>query len=334
VPKLRFGRESYDCGQDETVLDALLRQGVALAHSCRRGTCFSCMLKCGDGAVPDSAQSGMREGLKAQGYFLACQCQPKTDMTLLSPDDGGLYVKAPVHAVTPLTERICRIELQAPDGFAYQAGQFVNLRRPDGLVRSYSLASHPSSGPMLELHVAREPGGRMSNWLHDCVRPGDTLELAGPNGDCCYRPGNAEQPLLLVGTGTGLAPLLGILRDALANGHRGPIGLYHGSHSVEGLYLQDELKAMAAQHAPLDYVPCVSGGPVGGDLRHERADAAAFADHPDLAGYRVYLCGHPAMVHAARQSAFVMGAGFGDISGDAFEKSAPPESGAEARASA
>lgn len=142
----------------------------------------------------------------------------------------------------------------------YRAGQFVNLRRSNGLVRSYSLASVPRLDDCLDIHVKRLSRGRMSNWIFDDLAPGDSLDVQGPNGECFYVSGCPETPLLLIGNGSGLAPLLGIARDAPASSHEGGIHLSHGSRRhPDGLYLDAELRAMDREHDNFIYLSCVSG---------------------------------------------------------------------------
>jgi len=91
--------------------------------------------------------------------------------------------------------------------------------------------------------VKLHSGGVMSQWLRWAEK--QPITLRGPFGECFYFDNELERPLLLAGTGTGLAPLLGVTRAALAAGHRGPIHLYHGSRTRAGLYLFDELRALA-----------------------------------------------------------------------------------------
>ena len=91
----------------------------------------------------------------------------------------------------------------------------------------------------------------MSQWLVSAA--GQPVTVRGPFGECFYFEQEPERPLLLAGTGTGLAPLLGVARAARAAGHRAPIHLYHGSPSPEGLYLWAEL-AQLAQQTPLLHV--------------------------------------------------------------------------------
>ena len=159
----------------------------------------------------------------------------------------------------------------------------------------------------------------MSQWIIDTLQVGDAVDIQGPNGACFYLPGREQEALLLIGTGTGLAPLMGIARDALTSGHLGPIYLYHGSHSAAGLYRRPQLAALAAQHENFHAVFCASGAAVESDCIAGRAHDIAFGRHTDLSGFRVYLCGAPAMVHAAKKTAYLQGARMQDIYADPFE---------------
>ena len=316
---LRFNGGVYDCHTSETVLEALLRHEVAVPYSCRNGVCMTCMLHAVRGHVPSAAQHGIKKTLRVGGYFMACVCRPERDLDLALPDDADVYGRAVVRAIERLAPTICRVVLEPATPLYYRPGQFINLRRDDGLVRSYSLASVPRRDRFLEIHVKRLPGGAMCNWVFDELEPGDAFDIQGPNGSCFYVPGQPKQRMLLVGNGSGLAPLMGIFRDALQSRHTGDIHLYHGSRHREGLYLGDSLRRLAAQHANFRYVPCLSGDKVSAGCRAGRADVNAFSDHPDLWGWRVFLCGYPPMVHAAKKTAYLAGAGLSEIHADPFE---------------
>ncbi|MHA1599887.1 MAG: 2Fe-2S iron-sulfur cluster-binding protein, partial [Alphaproteobacteria bacterium] len=293
MAEIAFRGVAYECRESETVLDALLRQGVALPYSCRAGQCLICMLRGLDGLVPPEAQEPLRETLRRQGYFLACCCRPQEPLTVSLPDEGALYIRATVLANQPLASRIRRVRLEPAVPFDYYPGQFINIRRADGLSRSYSLAGDRRREATLEVHVKHHTGGVMSTWIFDDLKVGDDVDLQGPNGACYYLPGRPEQPLLLIGNGTGLAPLYGIARAALGLGHSGPIHLYHGSRHATGLYLRDELTAMAVAHKNFHYTPCLSGSAGEAGCRAGRAEAAAMADHADIGGWRLFLCGCP-----------------------------------------
>jgi NAD(P)H-flavin reductase len=319
MPHIRYAGASYDLAPGENVLDALLRQGVEHVHSCRKGTCLTCVMRCADGDIPPQAQDGLRPALRMQRYFLPCIATPEGDLELVSGDEADLYGRARLIEIERLAPAIVRVRLESATPLYYHPGQFINLRRRDGLMRSYSLASVPRRESFLEIHVKRLKGGQMSAWLNDEARVGDTVDIQGANGSAFYLPGRPDQPMLLVGNGTGLAPLYGIARDALSDGHRGDIRLYHGSRTADGLYLRDALTALAARHDNFSYIPCVSGPAPGQGARAGRAEAAAFTDLPQLPDWRVFLCGYPPMVHAAKRTAYLAGAKLADIHADAFE---------------
>lgn len=314
-----FDCATYDCGDGETVLDALLRQGVDIPYSCKLGVCLSCLLKAEPDQIPAAAQDGLRDTLRERGYFLACQCQPEGALSVSLGEESEVFGRAAVVEVARLAPQVCRVVLEPATPLYYRAGQFVNLRRYDGLTRSYSLASVPRLDTHLELHVKRLTDGQMSNWIFNDLAAGDSLEIQGPNGGCYYVPGRPDQGLLLIGNGTGLAPLIGIARDALNDGHAGAIRLYHGTREADGLYLRATLEALAVECANFEYFPCLSGASIAPGCRPGRAESVAFSDLTALEGWRVFLCGYPPMVHNAKQLAYLAGAALPDILADPFE---------------
>jgi NAD(P)H-flavin reductase len=232
---------------------------------------------------------------------------------LLEPA-GGLEVAATITALERLTDTVMRARLRPATPLEYRSGQYITLRRDDGLARSYSLASLPDEGA-LELHIRRAPQGRMSGWLFDEAREGEAVSLRGPAGDCFYTTGNPEQPLLLAGTGTGLAPLAGICRDALKQGHHGPIHLYHGALRPEGLYLADELRHLMSMHGNVQYKPVVLEGE---GFTNGALDKVIAEDHPKLNGWRGFVCGDPTIVKMLKKELFLAGMGSREIFADAF----------------
>ncbi len=318
ITRLIYQGAPYECRTGETVLDALMRQGVNLPFSCRNGICQVCVQRCIYGAIPARAQSGLRESLRTSGYFMPCRCHPDVDMVIEPSRPEDITLPAVVQAKEQLSPNMVRLLLEPGSGFSYRPGQFVNLRRPDGLTRSYSLASLPGDY-LLELHVQRKRNGLMSGWLIDELKIGDTVEIQGPQGANHYHPGSENQNLLLIGAGTGLAPLLGIAREALASGHSGRIEFYHGSRTADGLYRHAQLVTMAAQHQNFHYRPCVSRGGRHGDYLHGRVHLMAMGTPRDLRGWRVHLSGLPQMVYAASEMARVAGVLPEHIHADPFE---------------
>ncbi|MEO8099071.1 MAG: 2Fe-2S iron-sulfur cluster-binding protein [Acidobacteriota bacterium] len=309
MPTVRYGEHACELLDQESALDGLLRSGAPVSYSCKAGSCGSCMLRAVEGSVPRRAQEGLKDSWKARGYFLACVCHPEEDL-LASGVDADAQVPAIITALEPLSADVLRVRLRCGAPFEFRPGQYVTLVRDDGLARSYSIASLPEEDT-LELQVRLLAQGRMSDWLRSQAHVGDRVRILGPSGECFYVPGNPDQPLLLVGTGTGLAPLYGILRDALQHGHRGPIHLFHGALQEAGLYLRDELARIAAQNSNFEYVPSLLNvsGPV---------DQVVLNRFPKLAGWRGYLCGDPTLVRTLKKKLFLQGMDLRDIYADAF----------------
>jgi Na+-transporting NADH:ubiquinone oxidoreductase subunit NqrF len=219
VASVHFGGRSYALLDGENILDGLLRQGVQLSYSCKAGVCGSCVMKATTGSLPAKSQAGLKDSWKARGYFLACSCVPEGDLELAAPGDD-LRFGATIRALTKLSDDVIQARLAPDTNIDFRAGQYVTILRQDGLARSYSIASLPEEGE-LELHIRKIPNGMMSGWFHDAARPGDRVTIIGPSGECFYVSGREDQPMLLAGTGTGLSPLYGIVRDSIARRHRG-----------------------------------------------------------------------------------------------------------------
>ncbi len=270
------------------------------------------------GEVPEKAKAGLKATLAAQNYFLACSCYPETDMEVVLPEAGMGKIEAKVTHIEYLNADILGIRLKPSRPFEYRAGQFINLFKDATTARCYSLASVPALGEELFLNVRKVPGGLVSGWVFAKLKAGDDITISEATGDCFYVPGNPEQNILLIATGSGLAPLYGIIRDALLNGHRGKLSLYHGNYNADGFYLVGELKKLAQTYRNFSYVLCVSEGQAPSGYASGMVLDIALADHPDLSGWRVFICGNPAMVNAAKQQTFFAGASLRDIFADPF----------------
>jgi ferredoxin-NADP reductase/ferredoxin len=320
APRITFQEHSFEGGPG-TLLELLEAQGHAVPSSCRAGACQTCLMQLVRGVVPDAAQQGLSAPMKERGLILACQCRPEADIEVALADEAGATHKAEVVAISKAGDSVRILHLRPRESYNWHAGQFLRLYDDgEGGWRNYSIASVPGIDDTLELHVGHVARGRFSDWIFSGLRVGDTLAISRALGNCLYAPGQPGQNLLLIGTGTGLAPLLGVAREALRAGHAGTIALYHGSRTPAGHYAQERMGRLARAHPNLHYHGCVSGSApaMGEGLRAGRALTLALADHPDLAGWRVFLCGHPAMVEAARMEAFLAGAASAQIHADAF----------------
>ena len=319
MAKITYGDHHLQAEDGESVLDTLLRNNIDAPYSCKVGVCQTCIMQSTSGDLPAASQQELKPNLREQGYFLSCQCYADKDLEIKLPESEQLFVNATLVEKEYLSPTVVRVRLQTATPLYYHAGQFINVKRADGLIRSYSLASLPSEDNSLELHVKRMDNGDMSQWITSQFKVGDSVEIDGPVGDCFYSSGASSMPILLVGSGTGLAPLIGILRDALHNNHTGPIYLYHAAFTEEELYLDKEIKSLVSNANNVHYKPVVTNYMTENYVVSGRSCEIALVDHPDLKEWQIYICGAPAMVKFMQQRAFIAGASMNNIHTDPFE---------------
>ncbi|MCA0201874.1 MAG: 2Fe-2S iron-sulfur cluster binding domain-containing protein, partial [Proteobacteria bacterium] len=240
--RISYGNSTFEAQAGESVLDCLTRNGISVPHACRSGVCQSCLMHAVEGQIPEAAQKDLQPAYIKQDMFLACQCRPDDDMRVAPPDHALLDTHAVISAKEMLNHNVMRVRLTTPTPYACEPGQYVTVLTADGIARSYSVANNPGEDHVIELHVRLLKDGAMSEFL---IRAdvGESVIVRGPAGKCFYvAEGARDYPLLLAGTGTGLAPLYGILRAALAQGHGGAIHLFHGVLSEPDLYLDARLR--------------------------------------------------------------------------------------------
>src|ERR1700690_487112 len=238
MPRVAFQGSSYEV-DGESGLDCLTTRGHSVPTSYRVRGCQSCLMRAVSGSIPQKAQSGLTPTMIARGLFLACQCFPNEDIEVALADEVITRTEAIVCAVERFNDEIRAVRLRPSTPYPYRAGQFLRLFKDARTSRNYSLASVAALDDELIIHVRRFPDGLVSGWIFEHLKPGAGVTISESFGDCFYVPGSPDQNILLLGTGCGLAPLYGIVRDALHSGHRGRICLYHGSRETSGLYLID-----------------------------------------------------------------------------------------------
>jgi CDP-4-dehydro-6-deoxyglucose reductase len=325
MPQVSFDKASYPLLDNESVLDCLLRNQRDIPHACKTGACQSCLVKAVSGTPAEKARKGLKQTLQADGYALACQWVPDADVAVKLPGLDESASPVVIAGMDLLAPGIMRLRL-APTAcsalFTSRPGQYLNLINPAGISRSYSIANDFKTDGFLELHIAHTPQGLFTRWLFQEAKVGDVLHVRGPAGDCFYVKDQAQDfPILLAGTGTGLAPLYGIVHDALRNRHGGPLTLLHGGRSADRLYYVDELHSLTQQHEHFRYRPLVLEAPQA-DSRVQQGDlfegALSSLDPARLADTRVFLCGAPDFVQQLRKKIFLKGVRSANIFCDAF----------------
>jgi propane monooxygenase reductase subunit len=315
VPQVRIEpiEEEFECGEDETILDAAFRHGFNLVHGCREGQCSACKAFLLEGEVTLKRYSSFALGdsEEEQGYTLMCRAMPDSDLVveLLHVDEDYRLENpivegtARVKVLRELTHDIHHLVLEVlePVDFGFVPGQYVDVRVPGTDVkRSFSMANLSGDGE-IELIIKRYPGGAFSSLLEAGISEGDTLEFAGPYGTLHLRP--TERDILMIAGGSGMAPVLGLLRLLAASASERRIRFLYGARTQADLFHGAEIAALAAQLPNLAFAEVLSGAE--GDeswaglrgLVHEVA-CQALTDG-ELTDPEVYMCGPPPMIDAA-----------------------------------
>jgi CDP-4-dehydro-6-deoxyglucose reductase len=306
----------------ETILAAALKAGVDLAHDCKTGFCGSCRIRLLEGEVAyDEAPLGLSDEERGCGFALACQARARMNLRVaaeLMPLDRPepTEIVTEVLSVTPVCADILRLRLRPTGGMpAFLPGQYVNVVTQSGATRSFSIASAPSEGE-IDLHIRVIPGGMFTAGELPELRPGARVDLHGPHGLFRLHPEDFR-PLLLVATGTGIAPLRAMLAALKEEPDGPPVALYWGMREEDELYMVDEIAALGAELDDFTFVPVLSRASEGVH-RVGYVQDAVLADLPDLSEHAIYLCGSPEMIADARGRFLEAGASVNHIYADSF----------------
>jgi propane monooxygenase reductase subunit len=299
----------FEVDEDETILDGAFRQGLMLMHGCKEGQCAACKSFLLDGEVDMDRYStfALPDYEQDEGWTLLCKAHAVTDLEveLINYDEEILRsgvalrtVTTRIEAIEPLTRDIRRLVLSVDGGeMPFHPGQYVDIRIPGtDDHRSFSMANLPSDNGRLEFMIKLYPGGRFSGLLADGgLSVGDELEVKGPYGVFTLR--DSDRPLVFIGGGAGMAPILSLLRAMVEKGVARPCVYYYGAREEEDLFHIDELTDLVDALPDFRFVPALSHAEWDGEtgLITEVVDRL----EADLGAVDAYLCGPPPMVDAA-----------------------------------
>ncbi len=227
-----------------------------------------------------------------------------TDTVAVAPPRRLQWMTARITGVIDETPRVRTLALDVPDWPGHKAGQHVDVRltAEDGYQaqRSYSLASAPGSA-RLELTIEMLPDGEVSSYLAGEARVGDTFEMRGPIGGYFVWSDALDGPLFLVGGGSGIVPLMAMLRQRAASASRTPATLLYSSRTLSDIIYRDELDRLAADGSDLTVVHTLTREkPAGWSGQTRRIDRAMLeqAAFPPSASPRIFICGPTSLVES------------------------------------
>jgi propane monooxygenase reductase subunit len=302
----RTGR-SFPAEEEESLLDAALRHGVPLRYGCRRGKCSTCKHLVVKGEVDDSRISAyaLLDDERDDGVTLLCQAFPRSDCLIELLEDGDdasgdlpvpRLVGARLAEARPLSRSLWSVMLDLDEPLEFIAGQYVEVGVPGsvGVTRPYSIASAEGAAGRLELAVKRIEGGRFSGQL-GALEPGTPTTIRGPFGEMHLR--RSGRAVILVGAGSGIGPLVGILRTLAEAEPERPVRLFYGAAARHDLPYGEELRRLSGVLSSFESIIALSrpepqdgwDGPVG------RVTAVLARSFGDESAVDAYVCGPPDM---------------------------------------
>jgi CDP-4-dehydro-6-deoxyglucose reductase len=320
----------------ESILEAALRQGIILPYGCRNGACGSCMGTVLEGSVdyPDGQPAALSYSDAAQQKALFCQAHPASDVTIqirevdAAKDIEVRTLPCRVSKLEHLAHDVIRIYLKLPDTERLQflAGQYIDVLLKDHAPRAFSIANAPHDDNFIELHIRNVSGGYFSAQVFNQLQEKSMLRFTGPLGTFFLRE-DSDRPAILIGGGTGFAPIKGILEHAFHTGVQKPLHLFWGVRAKRDLYLEELPARWLQDHPNFSYTPVLSepmpednwSGATG------YVSDTVIREYPDLSGHDVYMGGPPIMVEAGHKLFMQHGLDESRFFSDAFEYAALSE---------
>lgn len=295
------------CREGQTVMDASYRSKINIPVDCSDGACGTCKSYCesGEFEMSDYVSDALSPDEEAAGYVLTCSMSPKSDLVLQIPTTSAVAktsagnFTATVAAVERLSSTTMSLTLDCDDRekLVFLPGQYVNIAVPGtDQTRSYSFSSAPDDEQLTFL-IKLSPGGVMSDWLENWASVGDSVQFTGPHGSFFLR--DSEAPMLLLAGGTGLAPILSILRRLKASGSERPVHLIYGATTDDDVVELDTLAALDEEMDSFTWAYTVADENTTAE-RQGYVTAHTEPEHLHDGDAAVYLCGPPPMVDAVR----------------------------------
>ncbi len=307
------GHHTFLVNAGETILDAALRESVALSHGCRSGACGACKGKLLEGQLDygDYQEHALSNKEKSQGFVLLCCAKPMSDLTIEADEIeaiNGIQIKTMPCRVEKITQpaddvRVLSLKLPANERLQFLAGQYIDVRPEAGAPRSFSIANAPHDDAYLELHIRHVAGGQFTGYVFNTMKEKDILYIEGPRGSFFLRE-DSDKPIIFMATGTGFAPIKAMVEHAHYLGIQRHLTFYWGARTRKDLYLEALPRQWAQDHPEFQFIPVLSRPQPEDEWlgRRGHVHEAVLADYPDLSAHEVYACGAPAMVETAHKT--------------------------------
>ena len=319
----------FDIEEDESILEAALRQNVSLPYGCRNGACGACKAKIVSGKIQydNDLPSAVTQQEHEVGQALLCQARAASDLSIEARTvDSAADVrirKLPCRVVEceKLSEDVIRLLLELPktERLQFLAGQYIDILMRGDKRRSFSMANPPHQDQQIELHVRYYNGGLFSEYAFNDLKERALLRIEGPLGTFTLQ--DSDRPMIMIAGGTGFAPIKSLIEHALHIGDERDINLYWGVRTAADLYMHDLAQGWADKYGHINYTPVLSEADEDSSWQGKTGfvHEAVLQDHADLSAFDVYACGPPPMIKAVVETLPEHGLKKDRIFSDSFE---------------
>jgi toluene monooxygenase electron transfer component len=336
----KSGSCAFQCGGNETILYAGLREGLNLPYECATGTCGTCRARVMSGEVEMRWKDapGAKKLKPNKGDVLMCQTRPLSDCSLRVPSDIATTDcnrpasrRGVIRDIRRLTNDVAHFDLYLTEPMDFEAGQFVVLETgnlPGG--RAYSMVNFDNGAAKVAFVMKRKPGGGFSDWLFGRGEDEVQVEVFGPLGRAVFRPEEGKNVVCIAG-GSGIAGMMSILEHGTRTGHfeKYKGALFFGVRTLsDAFYLETLARYVTASNSKLQVTIALS---------HEEAKTPTHPNYPmlrlasgmvhDVAAQAmqgryenavVYVAGPSVMVDSAIRALIMSGVPTSDIRYDKF----------------
>ncbi len=328
--KIKNGIE-IEVDDGNTILESALDQGIDFPHGCRTGNCGACKSKkiSGDIEMSPYSEFALDKDEENQGLILPCRAVPWSDceIEVLSEEHNdeteanGIEIKCLEYKVTNITKKtkdifILDLKIGNKGSLNFKAGQYAELYIGNCKEKHFSMANSPETSN-LEFHIKTLDGGEVSNYVKNKLKIGETVKVKGPYGNAYLRDRH-KGPIIAIAGGTGLAPILSIIKNSQEIKMKQPINIYYGAQSEKELYCIEQFEIFSKNNKNLKFFPVVVEEPENKIVRKGFVTDAIVQDINDFDGYKAYLAGPPKMVEVAEEILITNGIRKVDIHSDAF----------------
>ena len=303
-----------DVNHGDTLLGGILGAGIGVPYECNAGGCGSCKYTLLEGDVTDDLTdtAGLKASEKRKNRHLACISRPQSDCKIklkldsdYTPKHSPQKIHAVLQSIEKLTYDLWEFHFEAPRAACFLPGQYAKISLP-GVTgpRSYSMSNVENEAGRWSFQIKRTEGGAASKVLFDGQTKDLPVTIDAPYSTA-YLRADSVRPVICIGGGSGLAPMVSILRgiSQRKNGTPKPV-LYYGARQARDVVDQEYFATISGFDPEKQYVPIVSE-----PVENDRWDGATGMIHEFLKDHLgeatqdsdVYMAGPPPMVDAVRR---------------------------------